>query len=373
MKVQFEKEALSRAIHKIKALRASKNIVGIFDFAHMLVKGDSCYITYGNGNTQGRVVVRCEASEDFQTCLYADTFFSTSQSLRGDYVKLEIKEDKNQAILKGEKRQKYQFPIADPAEYIFVKVIKDNSDYVKVRGAEFGSLFASLANLVKESEIRKGFNGVNIGIKDGRFRAFSTNAMVIKMSYTDVIEGEIPLVCIPKGLASFISGLNITSDVSIHISNKAIKLELGDMEINSVLMEGAIDTIDQVVKKAHESFITVNTDDLYSALNRAISYSAEGVIDLDISEDKMVVTTKDSLRELKSEEEIDITNFKVGEMKIRFNYRFLMDSKKLIETEYTRLHIQAPHLGIYVKDSNENNSNHVWMVMPVATPPTANK
>ncbi len=131
--------------------------------------------------------------------------------------------------------------------------------------------------------------------------------------------------------------LEIDELVKIGISKNQALFEISDCKIVTRLLEGDFLDYNNVIPKDHETRITINKNELQSAIERASIFSISAQekekkypIKINISVDSIIVSCTSQVGDAKEEVKV---NMEGQELEIGFNPKYLLDALKAIEDD----------------------------------------
>lgn len=133
--------------------------------------------------------------------------------------------------------------------------------------------------------------------------------------------------------------------------------------IISRLMEGQYPKYNQLIPQESPKEAIVNINQLISALERVAIMVNEktSIIKFEFKDNKLVLNA-DTPDSGASEDEIDV-DYKSEELKIAFNYRYVLDSLKNMETEEVKIGLNTSLSATVLKPNNDED--YVCLIMPV--------
>lgn len=133
--------------------------------------------------------------------------------------------------------------------------------------------------------------------------------------------------------------------------------------IISRLMEGQYPKYNQLIPQEYPKEAIVNISQLLSSLERVAIMVNErtSIIKFEFKENKLVLTA-DTPDSGASEDEFDI-NYSGEELKIAFNYRYVIDCLKNMESSEVKVGLNTPLSATILKPNNEED--YICLIMPV--------
>lgn len=180
-------------------------------------------------------------------------------------------------------------------------------------------------------------------------------------------EGKTGQLIIPsKTLQEFIKmSAFIEEDfVKIYTDKTKLIIKSENTMIISRLMEGQYPKYNQLIPSDCPKEAIVNISQLIASLERVAIMVNEktSIIKFNFTEDKLVLSA-DTPDSGASEDEIDIKFETKEELKIAFNYRYVLDSLKTMETTEVKIGLNSALSATVLKPNNEED--FVCLIMPV--------
>lgn len=152
--------------------------------------------------------------------------------------------------------------------------------------------------------------------------------------------------------------------VKIYAQKAKIVIKSENTMIISRLMEGQYPKYNQLIPQECPKQAIVNISQLVSALERVSIMVNErtSIVKFDFKENKLVLTA-DTPDSGASEDELDIDYKEKEELKIAFNYKYVLESLKNMETDEVKIGLNSPLSATVLKPNNEED--YVCLIMPV--------
>lgn len=152
--------------------------------------------------------------------------------------------------------------------------------------------------------------------------------------------------------------------VKLYTDKSKIVIKSENTMIISRLMEGQYPKYNQLIPQESPKQAIVKISQLISALERVAIMVNErtSIIKFSFSEDKLILSA-DTPDAGASEDEIEIEYKEKEELKIAFNYKYVLDSLKNMETEEVKIGLNTALSATVLKPNNEED--YVCLIMPV--------
>lgn len=151
--------------------------------------------------------------------------------------------------------------------------------------------------------------------------------------------------------------------VKINTDKTKIVIKSENTKIISRLMEGQYPKYNQLIPQESPKEAVVNISQLISSLERVAIMVNEktSIVKFDFRENKLVLSA-DTPDSGKSEDEIEI-NYSEGDLKIAFNYKYVLESLKNMETEDVKIGLNTPLSATVLRPNNDED--YICLIMPV--------
>ncbi|MFA7659463.1 MAG: DNA polymerase III subunit beta [Candidatus Gastranaerophilaceae bacterium] len=174
------------------------------------------------------------------------------------------------------------------------------------------------------------------------------------------------LIIPSKTLQEFIKMSAFIEEERIKIFTDKTKLIIKSENtmVISRLMEGQYPKYNQLIPQDSPKIAVVNISQLISSLERVAIMVNErtSIVKFEFKDNKLVLTA-DTPDSGASEDEIDVDYSYEEELKIAFNYRYVLDSLKNMETTEVKIGLNTTLSATVLKPNNDED--YVCLIMPV--------
>lgn len=180
-------------------------------------------------------------------------------------------------------------------------------------------------------------------------------------------KGKTGQLIIPsKTLQEFIKMSSFIEEDFIKLFTEKTKLIIKseNMMIISRLMEGQYPKYNQLIPQESPKIAIVSISQLVSSLERVAIMVNErtSIVKFEFKENKLVLSA-DTPDSGASQDEFDIEYAETEELKIAFNYKYVLDSLKNMETSEVKIGLNSSLSATVIKPNNEED--YVCLIMPV--------
>ena len=153
------------------------------------------------------------------------------------------------------------------------------------------------------------------------------------------------------------------NDVTITIKNAQISFKLKDRCLTSRLLEGTYPKYKQLIPAGNDLVALADKDSLIAALELTSTMVNErtSIIKLLFNDNKLELTA-DTPDLGDSSDHIDV-EYSGQELKVAFNYKYILDTLKVLDTDKVRIEMNGPLSPTLFKP--EDKENYLCLIMPV--------
>lgn len=159
---------------------------------------------------------------------------------------------------------------------------------------------------------------------------------------------------------------------TVYMSYKNIVIHMGEIIFFSRLINGEYLDYDRVIIKNHKMFVTLEKDNLISALERASLITEEKItgnmrpnVKLEICDDILKVSAVSTAGSIYDEVPVEHEG---DDISISFKNRFLMDSVRACTADRVRISLSSKLMSINIEPADEDDSiKELFMLLPVRT------
>ncbi len=280
--------------------------------------------------------------------------------------KLTIKADNYEGVLNCD----------NPREFPIIPEIQDKSKSIEIKSKLLKKFLSRALIATQYSEIRPEINGIYFNIKANQLTLVGTDSFRLVEEVLDINEIETNFsdlkMIVPLKTAENI--LKITSNegqVSIYTDSNQVLFENGNKMVISRLVNGNFPDYKNIIPKGSSEEIIVNRDELINAIELTKVFAGKA------SDITFKISTNGKVLEVYSVNDIiGKNNYRVPvstegkkeEIKISFNWRYILDGLKIYENNEVVLGFNNSEKPVVVRDKKEKRV--VYIVMPIrsATP-----
>ena len=366
MKVICSTQKLSKAAQIIQKALPTKAVSPILTGIYFKAEGNKIEMQATDYEIGIAMTIEAEVLEEGQIMLPGNYFTNLLRRLSGETVEIEKNDEENKIFIKS---GSYQIDLlSTPANDYPVLNKLAVSNFVQIKDEVLKDLIKKTVFACSNDESRPIFTGVYVEIKDKEisFVATNTHRMAFKKYTSETDNGNFSMV-IPAKVLKEIDRINVgdlPEDVVISWKNRQIAVRIGDIYIESRLIEGSFPDYKKVIPDSFSKDAKFKTNELLGAVERVSLLFKEGeynVVRLNIDNNQITVTSNNP--EMGKAQEIITCENAGGQIEIAFNSRYLNDILKNIETENSIISLNSSVSPACVKP--EGDDNYIYIVTPI--------
>lgn len=210
-------------------------------------------------------------------------------------------------------------------------------------------------------------SGVSLDIKDNIIEMAATDGSRLARC-REKIDGKLNQnsVIIPSRTLNELSGViqaGDSQDLMIGIKNSQIIFKLGSIILSSRLIEGSYPKYGQLIPNTSDKTVLIDKDDFISSLELTSTMANERTNIVRLTFNNDTIELKADTPDLGDSTDIVSIDYKEDEFKIAFNYKYLLDSLKVIDTAKIKMEMNGSLAAVLIKP--EDDDNYLSLIMPV--------
>ena len=247
-----------------------------------------------------------------------------------------------------------RFPLVEEYETSYYKMVSSEIFGEMIRKTHFaastdearGVLTGELLEIDDHSVIMVAIDGFRLAIKkvDSNLNLETRRAVIPRTTLLEI-----------QRLSESIE------EIGILFEDRSISFKIGDTVLNSNLLEGDFINYKQILPSDFTTKIKINVKEFSDALDRASVVSNNKLVILNIKEDQLMLSSRNS--EIGNLEENIAIEFEGRELEIAFNSRYFLEAFRYIEDEYVYLKFNSNISPCVVEP--ESDQNYIYLLLPV--------
>jgi len=366
MKFTANSIELQRTLNKVGGVIPSKSTMPILENILCDLSNDVLTITATDLAISLTMSLRVKGGEDGKIAIPAKRLMDTMRSLPDTSAvftidtaanKINIRTDNGEYSLTGESAR--DFPPVPTFKGTSELVMENNV----LRGIIHRTAFA-----VSADELRPAMMGVLFQLKNGEFRAVSTDGhRLVRLihKYGKAITLDHDIVVPAKAL--HVLGKSIDEgNTTISVSDTHIRFAFGESYLVSRLIEEAYPNYESVIPTENDKQMDVKRDDIISTIRRVALYASATThqVRFDVAAGSVRITAQDLDFGGEAKETIPC-EYRGDELEIGFNSVYLIDILSHLDTEQVSFRFSTPTRAGIVSPVGKEKENVLMLVMPV--------
>lgn len=351
--ITVNKNDFLNAIKAVKTNVVKAGLQPILSTIHIKSENGGLTLTATDCTNSSMAVIEANASEPIDVCLNADKLEGIVNRL-GDEITLEIK-DANALFKSG--KLNYKLMYINATEFPTVEFNTTNNNKIVLSADEFIDV-VNKTSFASAQELQNILSGVCFTFKETGYEVASTDGnRLSKVEYENPyinIKGSYTL---PKKVLVDVSKV-ASDEVEIYLSERKVTFKTGNCIFSSMVLMGNFPEYNKLLPTSQPNVATINKKDIITALENVavMADDKKNIVTLDFKGNVLELTT-DSTDIGEAKDTIDVDFGK--DLKIAFNYRYLVEVLKVIDTETVTFEMNTPLTACLIK------SDFVHLIMPI--------
>lgn len=345
MTVTVEKNNFLNAIKAVKASVAKVPLQPVLSTIHLKTQDGGLMLTATDLDTCARAVCEANSTEPFEVCINANALESIVSSLK-DLITLDINEAKV-VIKSGNTKYELLFIQANEFPEVNFDLIGDT---IIISKDEF--LCCANKAVISTSTDNGVLSGVCLTNKE--FASTDGNRLsVIPFEHEFNIEGQYILP--RKILLDVIRNAN--DEISIYFGDKSVIFQTGTCLFKQNLVAGKFPEYAKLIPTEFQNKAVIDKAELLHSLER-VSVMCDDktpITVFDFKDGTLHLTT--ACDDGKAEDTIDVSFD--GELKIAFNYRFMLEGLKVMQADVIEFGMNGALQACVI------NGGYTYLLMPI--------
>lgn len=362
--ITIQKEPLLQAIKAIKSSVGKANLQPILSTIHIKSENGGLTLTGTDLSTSARAVVEANITEPIDICVNADRLDAIISRLE-DIIVIDLKEAF--LIIKSGKA-KFELLTLNSEEYPNPDFAINDTPIVLGENAFISGINKTIF-ATAQSEVQAVLNGVCFTLNDNNFEFASCDGNRLSQIKFDIpIHAQGQYIIPRKILLDIIK--NVKDEIKLYINNNGNKItfETNNYLFTSSLLAGIYPKYQQLIPKNNPKKVIINKNALLHALETVAIMVDDrtNIAHFKFTKDTLTLSSKTNDRG-NAKDSLDlISSNNIDEYNIAFNYRYLIDCLKALNTntENVIFEMANDNLGACIIKS-EFEDNYLYLLMPV--------
>ena len=241
----------------------------------------------------------------------------------------------------------------------------DESLYFSLTQRDYFDMIDKTSFAVADEDSRHFLTGVYMERKNDDLVLVATDGKrlaMVKRKFEQDIPSFIPAIIPVQFLSSIMTIGSGDGVLSLGFKGNFVFANIEGRMIYATLITGNYPNYEKVIPSSFKNSCKIRTNDLISAmnLNSVLIESKSRRIFFDINQDGIMLSVEDSDGNSRNIVKCD---YEGEEIKLIFNFNYLFDSIKKIDTEFLSLNINTTSSAIGIK--SEPESDYIFIIMPI--------
>ncbi|MBE6349321.1 MAG: DNA polymerase III subunit beta [Spirochaetaceae bacterium] len=364
MKFNFDRDAMIKEIAIAQEIISTKNNLSILSNVLLIAENNSLTIKATDLKVNFETSIPVEIEEEGNTTIYCDKFMSILNSLpSGD---IEFNQQDIKVVIKPISK-KINFQLKSMSSDKFPEFAStDNVPYFELPVSDFKEMITQTIFAVSDDETRYFMNGVFFEKQENSLIMVATDGR--RLSYIEKSLGQdiydfTSAIVPPKILQTVLKRAPSEGTIELAIVDKTIFIKFGNYRFTSVLIDGQFPNYKRVIPASQTNHFEVNKADLADALKRValLVEKKSNKVYFTLSDGNLMITSQESEIGIAKEE---IPCRYVGDdITIAFNYVYIEEPMKVINTEYLHFDFTESMKAVTLKSEPESDYFHIIMPM----------
>jgi DNA polymerase-3 subunit beta len=378
MKLTIRKDELNDAIQQVSKAVSTRPAIPIlggikFDATHQgvtLTASDTDISIQSFIPVETGEIVVAKIDKPGSVVLPAKFFVEIVKKLPADDLEIEVKEHHQTMIRSGS--SDIQMVGLDPEEFPVLPTIEEQ-DAFAIPGDLLKTMIRQTVFAASTSEQTPILTGVLWNLKEGQLKFVSTDRHRLA-SRTASVDTEADYrfsnIVISSKTLNELSKLvpDDNSPVEIVVADNQVLFKIGHVLFYSRVLDGTYPDTSKIIPQQFKTELVLHTKKLTDAIDRAYLMSREektNIVRLATQEDGTIEISSSSTELGRVTEQLDVKEFNGEPLRIAFNSKYMLDSLKVIDSEYLFIGFNGAMSPIIIKPNDYPHSLH--LILPYRT------
>ena len=380
MKVIFDRQSVLSATAPLMCATGGKSTLPAIEGICIEAKHpDTCVLTTYDLEKGLRVTINAKVIEEGCYIINAQKFNQTMRVMDGEEVSLTV--DRNMTALIESGRSSHKMIALKGSEFPELPMLESERGFSLSAGT-LREMLGKTMYAMGVNDQRPVLNGTFFEVSDNGLLLVSCDSFKLaKCRINTAVENKnadgsdlryrfiIPVKTVGE-LYKLISG-DADAEVRIHMMRKHIIFYIGDLIFFSRLVDGEYIDFDRIIIRQHKIYVTLDREELISALERAALITEERVagsvrshVKLQLEGGLLKILAASAAGSTYDEIEVEQEG---GDILIAFNNRFLIDSVRACECDRVRLALSSPLTSVNIEpaEGGSESCEDLFMILPV--------
>ena len=380
MKIVFDRQNVSEVLAPLMCAVSVKSTMPAIEGILIEAKEpDICTLTTFDLEKGVQITIHTPVLEGGSFVINAQKFNQTMRVMDGEEVSLTVEGNLTAVIESG--KSSHKMIALRGEDFPELPMLKSDKGFA-IKAGTLRSMMSKTMYAMGVNDQRNVLNGTYFEVEDNRILLVACDSFKLAKCACRVnVENKnadgsdlryrfiVPVKTVNE-LYKLISG-NAEEDVRIHMTRKHIIFYIGDMVFFSRLVDGDYIDFDRIIIRQHKIYVTIDREELISALDRATLITEERVagsvrshVKLQLEGNLLKILAASAAGSTYDEIEVEHEG---GDLLIAFNNRFLIDSVRACESEKVRVALSSPLTSVNIEpaEGGEEDCEDLFMLLPV--------
>ena len=379
MKIIFNRQQILNDITPLMcAVSGKSTLTAIEGILIEAKKPDTCIMTTYDLEKGVRITVEAKVIEEGTYIINAQKFSQTMKVMNSEEITLTVDSKLSVCIESG--KSSYKMSALEASDFPEIPKLTSPMGFT-LRESVLKEMISQTSYAMGVNDQRTILNGTYFLVKDGKLMMVTCDSFKLAKCtrVTEIGNGNDDGEQVRYAFIVPIKTINELSKLlsddeervtRIHYQRKYMVFEIGDITFFSRLIEGEYIDYNRIIVKDHRIKISMDREDLISALERAALVTEERIagntrshVRLDINGHLMAISANSAIGS--TYDEVEITH-EGEDMFIAFNNRFLIDSVRACRSERIVMSLSSALTSINIEpEENEEGCEDIFMLLPV--------
>lgn len=371
MKFVISSASMLNHLQAINRVINSKSTLPILDCFLLELKGEKLTLTAADSETRLETWVDVNSAEGEGTlAINAKNLLDPLRELPDQPLTFEINDETLEVFIYY-KNGKYNFVGLKGDEYPEPKPLKEDSAMSLTIDSEM--LLSGINRTVfatADDELRPVMNGIYVDITSENLTFVASDGhKLVRVTTTESKGDGRSSFILPKKPANLLKSIlpRESGNIEINFDENNAYITMGNYKMVCRFVEGRYPNYNSVIPQNNTNSVTLDRLSLLNALKRVSVFSnpSIGLVKLQLSEDKIIITAQDIDFLTAAEETISCT-YEGNVMNIGFKAVFLIEILDNIPSSDVRIELSDPsRAGLILPVEQETNEDMLTLLMPM--------
>jgi DNA polymerase-3 subunit beta len=370
MKFKIKKEYLLESLNDVSKAMSSKNLIPVLAGVKFEVKKDGIYLTCSDDDITIQSFIdkkKIETIDDDGSVVIPGKYIlDIVRKIPNEFIEIETDGLK---IVISTPSSVYNLNGMDAKDYPD-KSLELTKSPIIINKKVIKNIINQTSFAISTQESRPILTGINISIKENKLDAIATDSYRLSKKIVilkNAIDNEVNIVVPGRNLIELNKILNEEDeDIEMHIFSNKILFKFDHILFQSRVLNGTYPNVSNLIPEKFDLKITINTEDLYNAIDRASIFGEKekNVVHFEANKKEAVISSNS--QELgKVEEKINIENEDNKNIKVSFNSKYMMDALRALQCNKITLLLQNEIKPIILRD--QSSDTLIELILPIKT------